>query len=226
MIEPSARVRSLLNECRFLRETYERFSNLNNVGLPAVATTPGHEVLSYFVSGALDLEFDENVDKVSSSIDAQLQLVSKLELRVVELTVLIKLKTFYIGALVDKLSAFFRDRSHAENTQAMQVEVNDNIFKVLQHCAPSSLVAAMPDDPNIKKLASNASKSNMQREFFRQWKFRLSRFFSICSIERKLLFTDLSLTQIVRTFPDPNSTMILFDYIRTHSEEYPDWLTP
>ncbi len=199
--------------------------SLNNTGLPAIATTPGHEVLSYFVSGSLDLELNDNLDTVSGSINSQLQLVSKLEFRVIELTVLIKLKTFYIGALIEKLSDFFRDRSRAENTQAMQVEVNDNIFKVLQHCTPSNLVAAMPDDPNIKKLASSASKPNLQREFFRQWKFRISRFFNICSIERKLLFTDLSLTQIVRTFPDPNSTMILFDYIRAHSDEYPDWLT-
>ncbi len=182
-------------------------------------------MLSYFVSGALDVELDGNLDAVTSSINSQLQVVSKLELRVVELTVLIKLKTFYIGALVEKLSDYFRDRSRAENTQAMQVEVNDNIFKVLQQCTASNLVAAMPDDPNIKKLASNASKPNLQRDFFRQWKFRLSRFFNICSIEKKLLFTDLSLTQIVRTFPDPNATMILFDYIRTHSDEYPDWLT-
>lgn len=182
-------------------------------------------MLAYFVSGSLDVDLNDNMDDVSQSIDKQLQLVSKLELRVVELTVLIKLKMFYIGALVDKLSDYFRDKSHASNLQTMQVEVNDCIFQVLEKCSPSTLVAAMPDDPNVRKLASDVSKPNSRREFFRQWKFRLGRFFNICTVERKLLFTDLSLTQIVRTFPDPNSTMILFDYIRNHADEYPDWLT-
>ncbi len=190
--------------------------------LPHVSTHVPSPILGYFASGVIDIDFDDNSDIVKS-MDSVLMSVSQLQTRVIDLTVLVKLKMFYLGAVVDKLCDKLKRQAKQTSEQAINIEVNDKLFNILNQCDAKSFVAAA-DDLDLKAF-NQSGQADQKRTFFRQWKFRLMRFFNICSIERKLLFTDLSMTKIVKTFPDVSKTQIFFDYVRTHPEEFPKWLT-
>jgi hypothetical protein len=144
-----------------------------------------------------------------------------------EVHVITKLKLFYIGGIISAMCNKYRadvmqDKPHLA-PRSVEIEVNDKLFKILATLNIGKLTAAMSDDFEGKD-AGPSSASPARREFFRKWKFRILKFFEICRIEKKLIFTDLPFSFLTRVFPDLESTNRIFCYIRAHREEFPDWL--
>lgn len=145
----------------------------------------------------------------------------------VEVNVISKLKLFYIGGIINALCNKFRTEVMQAKPnlapRTVEIEVNDKLFKILATLNVGNLTAVMMDDFEGKD-AGLSSASPARREFFRRWKFRILKFFEICRLEKKLIFTDLTFSFLTRVFPDLESTNQIFQYIRNHREEFPDWL--
>jgi hypothetical protein len=208
----------------FLSESYERVTSAHPLAGPAAAPSARPDVINFFNNGSLGVEL-ANTDKLVEHVDSILSCVSSLFYRMADIVILVKLKMFYLGGLLDQLCDVLKSRiTDSNNQKTINREVNDQVFKLLGKCNMANLTAAMSDDFELKDLATSPGHAPMHREFFRQWKYRLTKFFNICSIEKKLLFTDLSLSFIVRNFPDVASTKIIFDSVKDEPGKFPEWL--
>ena len=144
----------ILRSCQFLEKSYERILSSMQLELPHVSTHVSSPVLGYFTSGLIDIDFEDNADIVKA-MDTVLTSVAQLQTRLVDLTVLIKLKNFYLGAVVDKLCDLLRRGAKQTSEQAINVEVNDKLFDIVMQCDKKSLVAAA-DDLNSKAFGPSS----------------------------------------------------------------------
>ncbi len=180
--------------------------------------------VKFFISPTLNsIERDALVKNLVDGLDG-LSIFCQTQLG---LHVVTKLKLFYIGGIVHTLCNSFRAEVLEGNPnmapRTVEIEVNDKLFKILGKLNAAKLAAAMTDDFEGKDTGPS-SASPARREFFRKWKFRILKFYEICCVEKKLIFTNLPFTFLTRVFPDLESTNRIFRYIKAHPEEFPEWL--
>ncbi len=178
-------------------------------------------VINYFNSTEIALDFSENTEIVSriTSVSSGLMELWKGRMNV---DIMTKLRAFYIGAIISHKCELIRQKLPPMNPRKAEIKVNDELIPILQECKLINLQAVVVDDFETRALGQGRE---VTREYFRQWKCRILKFFAICGIEKKLLFTDLPFSVITRTFPDVDSTKSIFEYIRNHPEaNFPDWL--
>ncbi len=215
-----------IRNCEFSQTSLDSVKNFVDLELSGVKEGADSAALKFFNSSSQDLasfEQDVLVQRLVDGLDG-LAVFCQAQL---DLHIITKLKLFYIGGIISTLCNHFRTSIIAEKfnlaPRTVEIEVNDKLFKILAGLNATKLAAAMADDFEGKDVGP-ASASPVRREFFRKWKFRILKFYEICCVEKRLIFTDLPFSFLTRVFPDLESTNRIFRYIKTHPEDFPEWL--
>lgn len=201
----------------------ESITNSMELDVPSIKEGADSAAVKFYNAPNLSaIENDALVKNLVEGLDC-FSVVCQTQL---ELYVITKLKLFYIGGIISTLCSHFRTEAVTQKPnlapRMLEIEVNDKLFRILAGLNSTKLAAAMSDDFDGRDTGSSTSPA--RREFFRKWKFRILKFYEICCIEKKLIFTNLPFSFLTRVFPDLESTNRIFRYVKAHPEEFPEWL--
>lgn len=169
----------------------------------------------------LEFELKLDGDSTATQMDRLFKGLDDIYSSQVDLQIVFKLKVYCIGGVMDKLSEEFVKkvtREHEERkdklSQAkLKQEVNKRLNELLSGCAWQSLVAAVSLD--------GLAWVDKKKDFFRQWKHRVMKFYHICKLQKLLLFTNLSFSFIAKKFPCLEKSKQILTEIENNKATYP-----
>ncbi len=222
-LELSKRLENALKKCCLVKKFYDVLKTTRSIGTSNLFST-GQDVESYVRNGTLDLDCNSNAE-VIEKLDEVFSSMGHFYNNQMELVVMYKLKAYYVGGILAQVGKRFAEEAPKRDppitgTRNIEVYVNNNIFELLNFCKWDSIVEAVGEDEELSFIG--ASPVPLKRDFFRQWKCRINKFFNICKLEIKLLFTNLSYSTICKLFPAKQQTLeAIITSIRSRSDEFP-----
>ncbi len=179
---------------------------------------PSNEVMNFVRSDKLDFEIQMEGDSTAKKINTLLKSFDEVYSSQVDIQVVFKLKVYYIGGVLDRLSSDLT-KKHKESSKnltekALKQIVNQDLQKMLGKNVWKNLVVVVSMD-----MALGEEK----KDFFRQWKHRILKFYQICKLQKLLLFTNLSFSFISKRFPGLEKSKLLLAEICSNKSAYPSF---
>ncbi len=216
-----------LRNCHFSRSARDSISQ-QSAQLTVNSTTVDSSAISAFVTEETlpEMDFDADTATHVSTVLADLE---RLHIAQVDVTVMIKLKMFYLGGVIDFLATKYRAElrsaiGSAVPDRLLEGKINEKLYDLFgKSIKDGALVGVTPGEYDLRDAMSCPPQSPVKRDGFRTWKCRLAKFYAVCKCCKDLLYSDLSYSFVARSFGDIESAKQIFQFIKDHPEEYPNW---
>lgn len=213
-------IRQALSKCKLVSKFVQGYLNETDVSW-ATTVDANKEIMDFVRKDKLEFDLKTEGDSTPKQIDRLFKGLDDVYSNQVELQVVFKLKVYCIGGVVDKLSEEFtklvtkqyEGKKEKLSQKKIKQEVNQRLHGLLSGCAWQSLVLAVSID--------DAAGGDKKRDFFRQWKHRIMKFYQICKLQKLLLFTNLSFSFIAKKFPCLEKSKSLLNQVSNNRETYP-----
>lgn len=221
--ESSQLLRQALSKCKLVTKFAQNYSSETDISFQAQIAT-NKEIMDFVRQDKLEFELHTEGDDTAKQIDRLFKGLDEIYSSQVDLQVVFKLKVYCIGGVVDKLSEEFQKIVTAQydakkeklSAKKLKQEVNQRLQGLLSRCAWQSLVKAVSMDGFIG--------GEKKKDFFRQWKHRVMKFYQICKLQKLLLFTNLSFSFITKKFPCIEKSILILNEVATNGATYPTFL--
>lgn len=218
--ESTKLLRQALSKCKLLSKFARCYHENTEVSFNAQIST-GKEIMDFVRQDKLEFPLVTEGDDTAKEIDRLFKGLDDVYSSQVDLQVVFKLKVYCIGGVVDKLSEEFQKivtgkfetKKEKLSQKKLKQEVNQCLQGLLSCCQWQSLVKAV----SIDEISGGEKK----KDFFRQWKHRVMKFYQICKLQKLLLFTNLSFSFITKKFPCLEKSKLILGEVAKNRATYP-----